>query len=192
MMLTTSQKIEQAKSLSIILSSTRKPSQATMKRSVDSVIIFHSHDDIPSLSHIPLTKRRRVVSSEVVAMNNENSKSKRIRRNVRFAEHLVQTRHMPYFELNENEKATLFYSDEDFARFAFNERIRRDTLILTFAVSREQLKRLRRRAPAISSKSVSMMFYKIFTRAELNNSPSTEDETIITSRQKNIVVARAA
>ena len=49
----------------------------------------------------------------------------RHRRTVRFATPLVQEMQIPAV-VDEAEKERLFYSNLDFARFAFNERVRRD------------------------------------------------------------------
>ena len=104
----------------------------------------------------------------VIKKSNKTSSSSSLR--VRFADPLAreQVRMIP--SLDEDVKRRLFYTNCDFARFAFHERLRRDALILTVAVCREQLKRMRRSAPVISPSSVTMMYHKVLSR--------TEDETL--------------
>jgi hypothetical protein len=124
-----------------------------MKRPIsDTLSCYHEVTHAHSLS-----KRQRI-ENPLFALNKKTTR-------VRFSDSLVQKTFIPAVA-DQEEKDRLFYSNLDFARFAFNERVRRDALILTVAVSREQLKRMRRQAPVISSSSVSMMYHKILSRTE--------------------------
>jgi hypothetical protein len=64
---------------------------------------------------------------------------------------------------NDN-KHELFYSAQDFERFFRNEQLRRDALILTVTVGREQQKRLLLGAPLSSPTTIHQMYYKVLSR----------------------------
>mmetsp|Transcript_129183 Transcript_129183/g.192452 ORF Transcript_129183/g.192452 Transcript_129183/m.192452 type:complete len:168 (-) Transcript_129183:94-597(-) len=147
-----------------------------------------------------LSKRRRI-EDQFFPLKKKTTR-------VRFSDSLVQKTLIPAVA-DQEEKERLFYSNLDFARFAFNERVRRDALILTVAVSREQLKRMRRHAPVISSSSVSMMYHKILSRTEnskLASQRRSKSSKVTVGRQdakqrnqpprpdarRHIVVSRAA
>ena len=87
------------------------------------------------------------------------------RRRVRFASCLVKRATIPAVE-DEEEKRRLFYSNADFARFAVNERLRRDTFVLTMNLCREQTRRLGLRSIAVSAPSIIVMYHKVLSRTE--------------------------
>jgi hypothetical protein len=124
-----------------------------MKRPIsDTLSCYHG------VTHAQSLLKRRRIENPLFPVKKKTAR-------VRFSDSLVEKTLIPAV-VDQEEKSRLFYSNLDFARFAFNERVRRDALILTVAVSREQLKRMRRQAPVISSSSVSMMYHKILSRRE--------------------------
>jgi hypothetical protein len=84
---------------------------------------------------------------------------------VRFATPLVQRTEIPAL-IDQVEKERLFYSKIDFARFALKERVRRDALVLTVTLYREQRTRIRRGLNVIPANSVLMMYHKVLSRTE--------------------------
>jgi hypothetical protein len=128
---------------------------------------------------------------------------------VRFAAQLVQSAVIPAVA-DQEEKNRRFYSELDFARFAFNERVRRDALILTVTLCREQEKRLRRRANVLAPSAVTLMYHKILSRTEdasqllqrrskaprnsRKQGPTKQcrEASQISTLQSRVVVARAA
>jgi hypothetical protein len=131
---------------------------------------------------------------------------------VRFATPLVQRTEIPAV-IDQVEKERLFYSKIDFARFALKERVRRDALVLTVTLYREQRTRIRRGLNAIPATSVLMMYHKVLSRTEDissmlekgtrsqkyqwqrgrdKQSRRDEKESCISKLESRIVVARCA
>jgi uncharacterized membrane protein len=124
---------------------------------------------------------------------------------------LVQRTEIPAV-IDQVEKERLFYSKIDFARFALKERVRRDALVLTVTLYREQRTRIRRGSNAIPATSVLMMYHKVLSRTEdissmlekgtrsqkyqwqLRDKQSRRDEkaSCISKLESRIVVARCA
>jgi hypothetical protein len=130
---------------------------------------------------------------------------------VRFATPLAQRTEIPAV-IEQVEKERLFYSKIDFARFALKERVRRDALVLTVTLYREQRTRMRRGSNVIPATSVLMMYHKVNSRTEDissmlekgtrsqkyrwqrrdKQSRRDEKESCISKLESRIVVARCA
>jgi hypothetical protein len=130
-----------------------------MKRHISDIVSYSCDRDINVTS---LLKRRKTN-----ILDHEPTKQKSISPapRVRFATPLVQRMVIPAV-VDQEEKDRLFYSNLDFARFAFHERIRRDTFVLTMTLCREQTRRMRRQGSLIPITSVVMMYHKVLSRSE--------------------------
>lgn len=131
----------------------------SLKRTLPENFSAFDYDYVTSSVTSSFAKRRRLSQSECVT----SKRTTRAAPRVRFADPLVQEAEIPAVQ-DPVDKHILYYSDDDFVRFAFNERIRRDALILTITLCREQQKRLVRGSTAISPNSVQLMYHKILSR----------------------------
>ena len=68
--------------------------------------------------------------------------------------------------VTEEEKCALYYTTFDFARFARNEKIRRDAVVLTYTLSKEQERRLREGTNLISLLTITKMYKELFSRTD--------------------------
>lgn len=151
------------------------------KRSLIQAFDAFPYHEITSSVTSSLAKRRRCSASDKSVTKIQTRSTPR----VRFATALVQEREIPFIE-DDVEKTDLYYSDEDFVRFAFNERIRRDALILTITLCREQQKRLFRGSTVIPPSSVQLMYHKILSRRSIKSEkPSGSKNEVAQTRERN-------
>jgi hypothetical protein len=110
---------------------------------------------------------------------------------VKFSQ-FVQCRPIP--SLHEQEKKILYYSQDDYRKFEAYERRRRDVLVLTIRLAREQKKRVGARRALISFPRVVTMYHCILSRNK-NNRMETKVELKDSTQQampQQCVAARAA
>lgn len=132
-----------------------------MKRQLSETLCAYGHDFAlvnPLQLHKTTTKKAKYSSTYI--------KPTTARKQVRFAEPLEENTVIIPAITDEEEKSKLYYSSLDFARFALNERVRRDALVLTVALSKEQLKRMVRRGSVIPSSTITVMYHKVLSRTE--------------------------
>lgn len=125
----------------------------------------------------PHSKRRKLQHTEQFSQQTQQQNLHSIfkprngqRRNcVSFADPLVTQRiEIPSSDVKA--KSRLHYTDADFKRFAWEERLRRDALILTLTVCKEQRKRYRNGLPLLSPSTVHQMYHKILSRTDIQHS----------------------
>jgi hypothetical protein len=183
-----------------LLKTTQKAKANNMKRSISDTIdttAFCSFE----INTSSLLKRRKTHHFEPTITKHT------VR--VRFAAQLVQSAVIPAIA-DQEEKNRRFYSGIDFARFAFDERVRRDAIILTVTLCREQVKRLRRRANVVAPPAVTLMYHKILNRPQEASQPlqrrskaprnlrtqrptnQSREESHISTLRSRVVVARVA
>ena len=130
-----------------------------MKRQLSETLCAYSHDfTLVNPLMLKRTKKAKSASTYI--------KPTAAKKRVRFAEPLEENTVVIPSITSEEEKSKLFYSSLDFARFALNERVRRDALVLTVALTKEQLKRMVRRGSVIPSSSITVMYHKVLSRTE--------------------------
>lgn len=129
-----------------------------MKRHASNIITLSCGRDVKGTT--TLVKRRKTSFHE-----STTKKSISQGHQVRFATPLVVEKMVPAL-VDEEEKNRLHYSSLDFARFAIEERIRRDSFVLTVKLFRKQTRRMQRGQPVIPYSTISLMYSKLMSRPE--------------------------
>jgi hypothetical protein len=83
---------------------------------------------------------------------------------VRFSHPLVQAIRIPRSIHDQETKHRLYYSASEIARFAANERVRKQVLALTVGLYKEQIKRIVHRQQPMSAHLIVAVFQKMFSR----------------------------
>lgn len=128
------------------------------------------------------TRRRKTVRRAPLAgpdapsLKSSSSSSPHHHRRVTFATSVV-TKCFEVVSWTNEQKASLFYSTTDYARFALQERVRREALTLTHILGREQRNRFCNGIHLLTSTTIHHMYHKILSRLDHCDASTTPSNT---------------